>query len=310
MSFSKSALLMLSLSPVFTACYAEIHEDPNTPHSTTVWGDSGDSDSSGKEPSMNRTCKKLSCSKLPVYVIYSLAQNLGKDNVVTIEAFTNSQFEGSPVASASITGFDATGTGSLSESELMLQPGKYYLRAFINNTNKVAAPYEYGGMKLISNRPVGFFGVASGAHSVIVEDNDSHSAPVTIKLGYLFKSSEKEDPTDANMRILFNVENGKVAESKRKLRIELRNSLDLAATPEAVYTLPSESLLVSGSLGSAEFVARNLPSGKYSVLAFVDSNNNEFLDEGELQQVYTTNEGTGYVNVQPRRTETIRLTLE
>ena len=306
-------------APVFlTSCYAEIHEHP-TDSSPVIYSNSGSGMSSNsnkkstdnvKEPPVNTICRSQDCRKIPVYVIYTLNQDLGVSNTVVIEAFENSNFEGSPQATATLSGFDASGTGKISEGQLALAAGKYYLRAFITNKNAAAAPYEYGGMKLVSNKPVGYFGAASGAQSLIVESGKGDSAPVTIKLNYLFKSDEKETPSDANLRVQFSIPQSSVVEPNRKLRIELRDSTDMACTPKANYFLPSDTLLVSGRMGRAEFVARNLQPGKYTVLAYMDLNDNEYPDSGELQQTWNSNGSPALVTILQNRTETIKLELQ
>jgi hypothetical protein len=305
-------LALATLSTIaFTGCYAEIHEDDFDDNPSDTWhDDSSGSPSEASEPPVNKLCRTQDCKRVPVYVVYTLNQDLGKDNTVVLEAFDNSRFEGSPVATASITGFDASGAGALSEGTLALTPGKYFLRAFITNQANAAAPYEYGGMRLVSNRPVGYFGAASGAHSILVDDASDSTAPITVKLNYLFQSNEKEAPTDANLRILFSLAPEKTVPASRKLRIELRDSTDLATTPKSVYTLPSDSLLVSNHPGTTEFVARDLVPGKYTILTYIDTNDNEFPDAGELQQSWQSAGSVGYLNIVPKRTETISLQLQ
>jgi len=295
-------------------CYAEIHETHPYPDNSSgpiyypsqPSSDSKDSSSKHVEPPVNALCRNQTCRKVNVFVIYTLREDLGQGNNVVLEAFDNSRFEGSPQATALISGFDASGSGSISEGQLMLTPGKYYIRAFISQQSATAAPYEYGGMKLVSNKPVGYYGAASGAHSILVGEKPTDEAPLTIKLNYLFKSDEKEVPSDANLRIQFTTAQDAKIESSRKLRIELRDTSDFAATPKASYSLPSDSLLVSGRIGKAEFVARNLIPAKYTVLAYIDTNDNEYPDAEEMKQ----STAAGFITIAGKRTETISMQLQ
>lgn len=303
---------------LLTACYMEVHDtNSDTPPNIDVTIPNEPNHQPGADASLNgttptrqwdRRCGIDVCQKSEVFVVYGLSQDLGIDNSVVLEAFDNPRFSGSPIASARLTGFSATRPGDTARTTLYLAPGSYYLRAFISSDRDAIAPYEYGGMELVSNKPVGFFGAASGPQSLHVEGEGARVPPVTVTLNHLFKTPEADSPSDAHLRIRFRVDPALVQVNQR-LIIELRDTTDFAFNPSATFFVASDTLLVEGKEGQAEFTTRNLIPGDYSVLAFIDANNNGFADEDELQQTYSQAGTPALLRIAPRRTESIQLSL-
>lgn len=257
------------------------------------------------------SCKQAECQGVPVYVHYMLTENLGLANTVMVEAFDNPRFLGNPVSSVRVGNFNANRPGDYRQADLFLAPGEYYVRAYVSQDNETAIPYQYGGMQLISDKPIGVYGALSGVETLVVKPRASQRwpAPLNVYLDQLFKKPGNEAPTHANLRVRFSVPQNITVEAGRKVILQLHDDTDLAKTPVAQFELASENLLVEGHRGRAEYVANNLKSGNYFVYAFLDRNGNGYQDEGEPQQLLKKNNEPALVKIIANRTETVDLSL-
>lgn len=292
-----------------SACFMEVHDKgPDAPPDYDVEVPT-DLTTEIPDRQWDRRCGQEACKEVDIMVVYGLNESISAQSTVVVEAFDNPRFAGSPLASARVTGFDASHLGSSTHASLYLAPGDFFVRAYLSTDEEVVAPYEYGNMELVSNKPVGYHGAASGPQSIHVDADAPSGTPFTVTLAHLFKAPQDELPSDANLRIRLHVNPESVTVNERLL-IELRDTTDFAVTPVATYFIPSDSLLVEGKKGQGEFIARNLAPGKYSILAYLDSNNNGFADDEEIQQTFRKEGAPDFVRIVERRTETIDLTLE
>lgn len=257
------------------------------------------------------SCQQASCQGVPVFVYYMLTEDLGSDNVVYIEAFDNAYFMGTPKSVVRMGSFQATKPGQHQRADLYLAPGEYFVRAYISNEEQKIVPYPYQNMQMVSNKPTGVYGAVSGVKSLQVKPRslERHPEPLHVYLDQLFKKQQGETPTNANLRVKLSVGADTVVEDGRKIIIEILKDEDLQKTPVKQFEMASESLLVEGRKGKAEFVASNLPTGEFFVFAFLDSNSNGYFDAGELSKLHAANGTASKVKIISDRTEAIELTL-
>jgi hypothetical protein len=257
------------------------------------------------------SCKSADCQAVQVYVHYMLTEDLGNANTVTVEAFDNNKFVGAPVSSVQISNYRASKAGDFDKTEIYLAPGSYFLRAFVANEDELLVPYSYQGLELISEKPVGVYGALSSPASIEVAPRriEAHARPVHVTLDKLFKSQTEEPETKAYLRLSLSLEANAVVPTDRKLLVQLRNEADLGLAPVQEFTMLTESFLIEGRKGQAEFLSTSLPIGNYVVFAFIDANGNELYDQGELAALVQKNGEATKVAIKQNRTETIPLTL-
>jgi hypothetical protein len=257
-------------------------------------------------------CKSKDCQAVPVFVHYMLTEDLGQSNTVSIEAFDNPRYVGAPVSTIQVQNFMARQNGDYKQAELFLAPGTYYLRAFISNESELLVPYQYQGMELLSEKPIGIYGALSSPASVTVAPKkvSSFTQPVHITLDKLFKSKNEESDTKAYLRISFNTEENAVIPVSRKVLTQLRTEADLGMAPVVSFTTLTESFLIEGQKGKAELMTTSLPVGKYIVFSFLDANGNEFYDDGELAALHMKNAEAAQIDIRANRVESIVLTLK
>jgi hypothetical protein len=258
------------------------------------------------------SCKSADCQSVPVFVHYMLTEDLGAANTVTVEAFDNNKYIGAPVSTVQINHFSAKNRGDYQQTEIYLAPGTYFLRAFIANESEMLVPYTYQGMELVSEKPLGVYGALSSPASVAVAPKkmQAFSQPVHITLDKLFKNKQEEPDTKAYLRLNLSIAPESSIPQNRKVLVQLREELDLGLAPTHEFAMLTESFMIEGRQGQAEFLSSSLPIGNYFVFAFVDANGNELYDEGELAALAMRNGEASKVAIKLNRMETLQLTLK
>lgn len=255
-------------------------------------------------------CRNGDCRGVDVYVHYMLGQDIGTGHTIVVEAFDNRHFSGSPVSSTYVSDYDATKVGKFEKTTVYLTPGVYYLRAYISD-EKSSTPYQYEGMELVGDRPVGVYGALSSVKTLIVKPKSAKETmePLNIYLDKLFQKPKSAADSRAFLRLLLTVGEDVKLEQGRQVRIGLYRDTDLARIPVVSMTMPSENLLVAGRQRKAEFVSNSLPTGQYLVFVYLDTNGNGYFDQGEPAQLSTKGDQPTMLNIQAERTETLSLTL-
>ena len=133
--------------------------------------------------------------------------------------------------------------------------------------------------------------------------------PVHIYLDKLFEKPGDEPDTRAYLRLNLEVAEGKEIPDGRQVMIRLFETPDFQVEPAKEMSMASESLLVSGRVGKAEFISGSLPIGKYFLQVFVDADGNGYLDEAELSAQFEKYGELALIDVAANRTETVALTL-
>lgn len=256
------------------------------------------------------SCKSESCQEVQVYTHYMLENDLGGGRVVHVEAFDNQYFQGAPTGSVRIANFDAN-RGEWRNAQLFLEPGEYYLRAYLSTDDDAVVPYSLGGMTLVQDQPVGVYGALSGAEMIRVapRHQDRYPDPVHIYLDKLFEKPGAAPDTNAHLRINLQVADGLTIPDARQVIVRLHTDRDLAKAPAAQFTMASELLLIQGRVGKAEFVSPSLKTGDYIVFAFLDASGNGSYDVGEPAQVHTVNAQPAAVRIVKDRTESLAMIL-
>ncbi len=260
-----------------------------------------------KKPARYMTsCSAEDCSQVPVFVHYGLAEKLGENFTVHVEAFDNSNFNGYPVGKVEVSHFKAE-AGSWKETELWLPEGNFYIRAFLSNEESPNMPYQFGDMVLIRDQPVGIFGVLSGAEVVRVDYRKRYTDPVAIHLDQLFKKPGTEPETNARLRTIVKFPADYVVVAGKEVRVELHKTIDFEAAPVSSMEIKSELFMIQGQAGKAEVVSPSLDVGAYFVRVYFDENQNDFYDEGEMEAVLG---GTTPERVSIEKDHTRSVTLE
>lgn len=256
------------------------------------------------------SCKSNGCQEIKVFVHYMLTEDLGGTRTVHVEAFDNEHFQGSPSSTVNITNFEAK-RGEWRDAQLFIEPGEYYVRAYLSTGEGDVVPYPLGGMILVGDEPVGVYGASSGAEMIRVEPKSQGKIPnpVHVYLDKLFKKPGAEPDTNAHLRINLSLADGQTAPDNRQVKVELRKTSDLAEAPSHTFEVATELLLVQSRPGKTEFVSPSLPEGNYVVFVYLDANGNDLYDTDELFDLHEVNQQPAAVAVRKDRTETIGMVL-
>lgn len=262
------------------------------------------------ESQWNTTCRGYSCQAVPVYIQYMLSEDLGEGRSVTVEAFDNPYFSGSPVSSVTLNNFTATKAGEFQKTSLYLGSGTYYARAFISKASDVVIPYEYSDMQLIQNQPLGIFGALSSPATITVaRDADEDRQPAYITIDKLFKKPQSAKDQRAFLRLKLNTEKLDLVESDRNVMIQLHSESDIQMEPIYQFKIPSAAFKVEGHQGETEFVSDSLDVGRYYVFVYLDGNGNGYFDPGELAQYFGHGGDMKTIDIKEKRTKYLALTL-
>ena len=257
-------------------------------------------------------CKSDECQAVPVNIHYMLSEDLGTSNHVVVEAFDNAKFSGSPISILDVTNFDASRAGTHSEDVIFLEPGVYYFRAYISKDHTTVVPYEYQGMELVGDQPVGYFGALSEATKAIIDGRGdwTSSRSVNIYLDKLMKRAGTEAPSHAHLRLQLTLEQGIEVPLGVKVLIQLFAKDDFSFDPDVSYDVASENFKVEGQLGKTEFISPDMAPGQYFIRTFLDLSKNGYYDDGEPLAVFEKNTEHARVSIQEHRTESIALVLK
>jgi len=257
------------------------------------------------------SCTSGSCREINVFAHYMLDRDLGAGRTVQIEAFDNKHFQGAPKASVEINAFHAK-KGEWKEAKLMVDPGEYYLRAFIGSTDEVSIPYQMGGMKAVRGEAFGVYGALSAPEKVMVFHGWSGQRaqePVHLKLDTLVTDPDADVQTQARYRFTIAVADMSRIQMGRSVVVALLDEADPARMPAETFTVATDTLFIAGKEGKSEILTKALEIGSYFVFAFVDLNGNGFADEAEPQVVYQADGQPKKVALREKYTVTIPLAL-
>ena len=279
------------------------------------------------------SCRTNECQEVPVYVNYVLNEDLGAQSTVVVEAFDNPHFVGAPASVVQVGHFNTSRPGTYERTSIWLEPGAFYLRAFVTDDDSKIVPYQYQQLQLVSERPLGVFGALSGPSMLTVKPRRiaPNPDPVHIVIDKIFRDPNAKVETNAHLRLSFSAPicsdkptsdgttnaapdaatpvNCTPVPESRTLIVRLFEDDDFLRVPVAAFSMPSEAFLVSTRPGRAELLSPALPTGKYVVLAFVDENANLFYDPGELAQMYTKFAAPAVVNIEANRTAELTMNL-
>ena len=279
------------------------------------------------------SCRSNECQEVPVYVNYLLKEDLGGASTVNVEAFDNPNFVGAPISTVRVSHFNTSRPGTYERTSVWLDPGAYYLRAFVSDDDSKTVPYQYQQLQLVSERPVGVFGALSSPSSLTVKPRrvSKNPDPVHIVIDKLFRDPNAKIDTNAHLRVAFTVPdcaptvtppagepaggtppvvNCTPVPQSRTLIVRLFEDDDILRAPLASFTMPSEAFMVSSRPGKADLLSPALALGRYIVFAFIDENSNQFYDEGELAQIYSRFNAPAMVTIEANRTAELSLTLQ
>lgn len=256
------------------------------------------------------SCANKACVSVPVTLTYLLSEPILGPQTAIIEAFESPYFFGAPEASTTIFGFNPTNPGVGQTSTLDLPPGEYYVRAYLGDPSR-QLPYSYQDLNLVGETPVGYYSASSTPKKMTVLPKTSTPCPnaIEVYLDKLFEDPDKQPATEAKARIKIEAPIGAIIPDQRKLWIELHDTDDFAAVPAHRYSIPSQSLLIHDRYGKAEYVTPNLELGQYFVFVYIDDDQNEFFDQGELHATYAQSNIPIPLNIREKRVATISLML-
>ncbi|MDA9951156.1 hypothetical protein N9D31_01150 [Oligoflexaceae bacterium] len=263
-----------------------------------------------EEAKWQTSCRGYDCQSVPVYVHYMLSDDLGAGRNVTIEAFDNPYFSGSPISSVNLSNYTATKAGQFEKTDLYLGRGTYYARAYISNNSDLVKPYEYSNMTLVQDKPLGVYGALSSPATITVHrSSDTSHEPVNITIDKLFKKPGQAQDFRAYLRLNLSIDSKADVSTSRDLVIQLLSEPDIQMEADYQFKIPSESLKVSDSRGRTEFISESLEIGQYYVFAFIDENSNGYYDEGEWAQFNGTGGEMKPISIKEKRTKYLGLEL-
>ena len=263
---------------------------------------------SDEDASWFASCTGEDCKKISVFSHYMIEKDLGDDHFLQIEAFDNPSFYGVPIGAVEVPNFEAS-QGAWTKAELHLSSGTYYLRAHLTNAQDERIPYNFSGMELLADKPMGVYGALSSIQSIHVQADSDSTDPVHIYLDKLFVNEGSIPETNARVRVKMQLADGLELDAGRNVYIRLYEDEDFERTPALEIKSNSNQFRDPGNLGHAEVVSDDFSVGNYLVQVFVDLDSNGFFDEGEPTAVYSQNNVPAYVTLVEDTIRTISVTL-
>lgn len=231
-----------------------------------------------------RICSTTSCGNLPVAVTYLQTKSISGNMWALVEVFDNPYFLGTPAAYEVIQNYQALSPGFRRGTVLQVPTGDYYVRSYLVEPQTITLPSSMRDKVAVDLGHPSPYSVISSVQKVTVESHEKNPCmdAVELNLDQLYVDPQAEPQTDAKFRLNIKTADGAKVERQRDVHIELFTNRDFDSLPAYQWTLPTESLLIQGSLGQSEFVTPNLETGFYFIRAFVDDNGNGAFDPGEL----------------------------
>ncbi|NRA64098.1 MAG: hypothetical protein HRU19_06410 [Pseudobacteriovorax sp.] len=237
-------------------------------------------DSSGQSYSWKPNCQSEDCQAVGLFVHYNLNQDLGRSASLWIEAYDNPYFYGSPLSSFRISGFDASKPTSTDREEIYLDPGEYYLRAYLKETDDLPLPAGLKDLEPV-DAAIGVYGALSAPERVVVRPRGNNS-PIHITIDQLLMDPDQKPKTDARFRFNISTEEDFYVPSDRNIIVQLLSEADIETTAEYSFKTSTNGMLIEGQARATELVTHDLAIASYYIFAFLDENGNGFYDSGEL----------------------------
>ena len=247
-------------------------------------------------------CNGDSCQPVGFQVHNTVKQDLGKNGTLWIEAYDNHDLQGQPVASMKVFGFSMSKhTGA--REELYLEPGEYYLRAFMSNQNENRLPSDFDGLSPI-DKAEGQFAVISLPVRVLVEPYTP--SPLThIYLDQLYEDPNNSARYQAKLRIKITSPEELFIPNDRQLHIQLLDRADIDRLPQHEYIIPSSNLLVMGKKGQTQYVTDAISPDDYYLFVFLDEDGNHYYDYGELAYFHWSSSEPAAITLEEKKTKSI-----
>jgi hypothetical protein len=239
-------------------------------------------------------CKNQSCSPVPVLVNYLVDKDLGEVKSAVIEAYDNPLFIGAPVKQTFITDFDTSKLGRRKGTFIGLNEGDYYIRSYIIDEQQ-RLPNWYKNTEIKSGMPVGVLGAISAPKKISVPSQKEYiknkmcPAQQMIDITQLLTDPNTELTTNAKLKIDIKAIDIQKIMDRRLIKIQLLQSEKANETALKEYSVPSEQLLIASRSGRTSFVTPNLETRTYFVFVYIDDNQNNIFDKGELNSFYRIN---------------------
>lgn len=254
---------------------------------------------------LNQGCRTGRCAPLPVQVHYLLPEPV-RNGWLVVEAADDPFFFGSTVTGRILSDFTAAGPGISRATMLWVEPGEYYVRAWLSH-DRQHLPAGYGDLydPFASPAPAGL----SAPTPVTVRPRETRLCPDLLEVLLDRPPHVETEEESGRLRILLSAEPEDLP-AGRPLRIALYRTRDFAMMPDALWQISSDQLLIRGKEGRTDYISPALDPGSWFVEAWVDDNDNGFFDAGEHHAILTENGVPVATIVSDRRTSTILLHLE
>ena len=258
-------------------------------------------------------CGPWNCAAIPVLTTYLLDKDLGSTKWLVVEAYDNPLFIGSPIRNSIVTNFNATKIGNRIMTVLGLPPGTFYIRSYLVD-GREKLPNWYDNKNSNSSETKTILGAISTTEKIVFQQTLSYETnkrcpqSVILEMKKLVTNPNAEPITNARMRFGIKATDVSKIPEGRKVRIELRDKQDLTETPFKTFEIKSEQLLISTRPGFVEFVTPQLDLGYYFAFVYVDTNDNNNFDQGELS-AWAMN-GTHVAPVRIESNKTISIPIE
>ena len=253
-------------------------------------------------PSISLNQEFSSDLNLKFEVVNGLAEKLGQNRVVIIDAFPIENLT-SLIARAVITKFDLDQPGFSSIETLELTEGEYFLSAyavtpetFEEQMSQPISSIVFAKEAILAKSPLAKIKVPQLFQQKATQLNLIEKTVTSAKNGSL-RVLIGLDP--ANFEIPYD----------RNIEIEIFADDDFQRTPLQRGQVSTNELLISERLGSAEFFSNRIHAGKIFLRVFLDSNGNGFLDVAEPYAIHGGANPQAML-IQPDRLELVSVQLD
>lgn len=224
-------------------------------------------------------CQSEDCQAVSLFVHYAVDKDLGPNATLWVEAFDNPYFNGAALSTFRMSSFDTSGPSSSAREEMYLDPGEYYLRAYVSNASAAPLPNDLQGLEP-EDSAIGVYGALSQPERVVIKRNEQIGA-VHITVDQLLSDPTVPVATGAKLKTTITTEDEVITPNNRNIILNLLKNPDIDEAAQYTFRTSSNDLLVDRDEPQAEIVTSDLEPGSYYAFVFIDEDGDEYFDYGE-----------------------------
>ena len=296
------SVAICSFSLIATSCAFIVDDSPDT-YADTVYTypdstryDFADCENSGNfsycaanadnshDYAWQPNCQSKDCQAVSLFVHYNLTQDLGPAATLWVEAFDNPYFNGPALSTFRMSRFDTSSPSTSAREEMFLDPGEYYLRAYVTTKTTAPLPADLQGLEP-EQAAIGTFGALSKPERVVIQKGSSLGA-VHINIDQFLTDPAAPLNTGAKLRTKVTMEDDIAPPENRKLLLKLFQNPNIDEVPLYQFATTTNELLLESTGSRAEILTSDLEPGSYYAFAFIDEDSNDYFDYGEPAAFY------------------------